>query len=74
MRTIFHGCKQRVVVVLGRIGRDVRFNIKTLVAITVLIAAATGICQLQITSAFIALAMLFTVLVFADDIWPWLPK
>ena len=51
-----------------------RFNLKTMVATTVLVASIAALFRLDWTSVVGGLGMLFALFVFAEDIWPWLPR
>jgi len=51
-----------------------QFNLKTMVAATVLIASIAALFRLDWTSILGGLGVLFALFVFAEDIWPWLPR
>jgi hypothetical protein len=51
-----------------------QFNLKTIFAATVLVASIAALFRFDWISVFAALGILFALFVFAEDIWPWLPR
>ena len=51
-----------------------QFRIVTILVATATVAAFLVLMRLEFPASIIALGMLFTFLVFAEDIWKWLPR
>jgi hypothetical protein len=52
----------------------IRFRIKTILALSLLVVAVVSICRLDWVSIIAGAALLFGILVFAEDIWKHLPR
>jgi hypothetical protein len=56
-----------------RLKKMLQFRLKTLVIAMAASASIAAISRWDATSAIVGLGGLFTIFVFAEDIWPWLP-
>jgi hypothetical protein len=51
-----------------------QFRIATLLVATAAVATFLVLVRFEFPASIIALGILFTVLMFAEDIWKWLPR
>jgi hypothetical protein len=52
----------------------VQFSLRTMFAISLICIAVVSIYRMDLVSAIMGISLLFTVFMFAEDIWPKLPR
>ena len=51
-----------------------QFTLSTLMMLTAVICVLTGLLRWEFPTSLVALSMFFAIIVFAEDIWRWLPR